>query len=96
MTEPTPTDPPPPPPAPPSGEPGTPAPPPVSEIVLTAPKNEREVQLEKELEAERQSRKKVELDNAQLQDQLHQLKSPPAPTDPPRKKSGPLGVRVKK
>jgi len=43
---------------------------------------------------ERQAKKKVELDNAQLQDENHRLKTPP-PADPPkprRKKRGPLGV----
>ena len=92
--------PPPAPPAPPSPPPAPlAAPPPAAEIVLTGEKTERELQLEKDLEAERQSRKKIELDNAQLQDEVHRLKSPPPPTPadpikPRRKKRGPLGVRT--
>ena len=93
---------PPDPPKPPSEEPpppAPPAPPPAAEIVLTGEKTERELQLEKDLEAERQSRNKIELDNAQLQDEVHRLKSlpPSAPADPikpRRKKRGPLGVRT--
>ena len=89
----------PPPPAPPAPPPAPPAaPPPAAEVVLTGEKNERELQLEKDLEAERQSRKKTELDNAQLQDEVHRLKSPPAPSPadpkPRRKKRGILGVRT--
>jgi hypothetical protein len=82
---------PPPPPDPPA------APPPVAEIVLTGEKTERELQLEKDLDSERNSRKKVELDNTQLQEQVHRLKSPPPPDAPPkprRKKRTPLGVQV--
>lgn len=62
---------------------------------MTGQKTERELQLEKDLETERQAKKKVELDNAQLQDENHRLKTPPSPpTDPKprRKKRGPLGV----
>jgi hypothetical protein len=92
MSEPTtdpPADPTPPGPTP------TPEPPPAAKIVVTGEKTERELQLEKDLETERQAKKKVELDNAQLQDKVHRLSTPPAPADPPApRKRGPLGVRV--
>jgi hypothetical protein len=77
-------------------------PPPAAAVVLTGEKTERELQLEKDLEAERQSRKKVELDNAQLQDEVHRLTTPeppapnpPAPKPRPARKHGPLGIRIK-
>jgi hypothetical protein len=63
--------------------------------VVTGEKTERELQLEKDLETEREAKKRVELDNAQLQDKVHRLQSPPVPDDPPApRKRGPLGVRV--
>jgi hypothetical protein len=64
--------------------------------VVNGDKTERELQLEKDLAAERQAKKKVELDNAQMQDELHRMRTAPAPTtaDPAPRKRGPLGVRV--
>ncbi len=73
---------------------------------MNGSKTEREIQLEQELQAERMSRRKIECDNAQLQDELHRLVSPaevpirPASTAvPPARertkcKRGPLGVRT--
>lgn len=84
------------PPASPPTSPGPAAPPPVAAIVVNGDKTERELQLEKDLAAERQAKKQVELDNAQMQDELHRMKTPPtpAPVNPPPRKRGPLGVRV--
>jgi hypothetical protein len=90
-----------------TGEPGDPQPTPEPEApaaaatVVNGDKNERVTQLAKELEDERAARKRVELDNAQLQDEVHRLTAPaPAPVtpQPPRprpRKRGPLGVRIK-
>ena len=74
-----------------------PEPPKAAEVVLNGPRTEREVQLEKDLETERSARKKIETDNAQLQDELHRLTTPavPAPVkDRPSCRRGPLGVRT--
>lgn len=88
---------------PPSPPPATPEPPAAAQVVLTGSKSEREIQLEKDLETERNARKKVECDHAQLQDELHRLTAP-APGSPavpppvrarPSCKRGPLGVRTK-
>lgn len=88
----------------------TPEPPPAAAVVLGGNKSERELQLAKELDQERAARKKVELDNAQLQDEVHRLTAPApaastsagpgddaAPTARPRaaRRRGPLGVRIR-
>jgi hypothetical protein len=82
--------------APHNAPPPSPAPPPAAQTVETGDKTEKEVKLAKELEDERAARKKVELDNAQLQDELHRATSPavPAPRQRPSCKRGPLGVRT--
>lgn len=82
----------------PAATPPAPAPPAAAAAVLSGDKTEKELQLEKELESERSARKKVELDNAQLSDELHRAKAGPAVPPPvkqrPSCKRGPLGVRA--
>jgi hypothetical protein len=63
-----------------------PAAPPAAKIVLTGEKSERETSLETELEAERNSHARTAKDKkdrevriAELEDQLHKLKTPPQP-----------------
>lgn len=72
-----------------------------AQVVVSGDKTEREVQLEKDLEQELGARKKIESDNAQLQDELHRLTAPPstrvppaAPKERPSCRRGPLGVRT--
>lgn len=86
-----------------TANPPTPAPPPpppeppaAAQVVVNGTRTEREIQLEADLEAERNSRKKVECDNAQLQDELHRLATPAVPPakDRPSCRRGPLGVRA--
>jgi hypothetical protein len=79
--------------------PSNPQPPAAALVVVTGERTEREVQLERELETERATRKKVECDNAQLSDELHRLATPavpPAakPSARPSCRRGPLGVRT--
>lgn len=73
-------------PAAPVTQPGTPKLPPAAETVVKGTKTEREITLESELQTERGSHAKTakekkdrELRIAELEDELHKLKSPPTP-----------------
>lgn len=50
------------------------APPPAAAVVIAGERTEKEVQLEKELELERQARRKAEFDAGFAQDELRRLK----------------------
>lgn len=67
-------------------QPGAPELPPAAQTVVTGTKSEREITLETELQTERGSHAKTakekkdrELRIAELEDELHKLKSPPSP-----------------
>jgi hypothetical protein len=55
-----------------------PAPPPAATAVLTGTKSERELQLETENEQLKKDKKAREIEAAELLDENHRLKSPPA------------------
>jgi hypothetical protein len=77
----------------PSGPPApAPGAPPAAKVVNTGPRSEREISLEAELETERGSHAKTAKEKkdretriAELEDELHRLKQPPARPQPDRK-----------
>jgi hypothetical protein len=50
-----------------------PTPPPAGKEVIEGDRTERETQLQAELDAEREAKKKLEMDNAGLQDRIHTM-----------------------
>jgi hypothetical protein len=67
----------------PPAEPETDPAPPVARVVVEASKTERELLLERDLEAEKAARKKAETDAAHAQDEVHRLTAPTPGTSPP-------------
>lgn len=64
------------------------APPPAASLVIDGEKSERELQLERDLETERDRAKKAEIIAAEWQDKATTLKEIPAPPKPPKVKRG--------
>jgi hypothetical protein len=57
--------------------PTDPTPPPAAKAVTGGTKTEREIQLEGELQQLDEEKKRLEIKNAELEDQLHTLTTPP-------------------
>ncbi|MCX6922668.1 MAG: hypothetical protein NT154_05550 [Verrucomicrobia bacterium] len=68
-----------------------PTPPPAAVIVVNGTKTERELELERDLQTERDARRKAEVDASYAQDKarrLEEIQSSPPPTAPRAKKKG--------
>lgn len=70
-------------------------PPPAAVVVVNGDKTERELELEGQLQTERDARKKVDLDCAQLLDENQRLKTPvPVPVKKKLDKVRAFGIRL--